>query len=173
MDVRVGGIGIPSVSDSANGVLAPGIAHRWLNAGFSCMLPQPDSSDSSSDDENPPPVLHHDAGVTSTAGLHDEKSLLAVMDIVLHRHTNTIEVRQKDGAVVTWNKERMDRDIVQTASAVRKYEAKVRPRALCRSVWMRNAALKTTHVHDHPPPPVPVPLRPLYYLLLMTACAPT
>ena len=70
-------------------------------------------------------MLPHEAASTGTAGLQDEKSLLAVMDIVLQRHTNTIEVRQKDGAVVSWNKERMDRDIVKTASAVRKYEAKV------------------------------------------------
>ena len=70
-------------------------------------------------------MLPHDsAGANS--GIQDERSLLAVMDIVLQRQTNTIDVRQRDGMVQSWNKERMDSDIIKTASAVRKYEAKVR-----------------------------------------------
>jgi hypothetical protein len=85
----------------------------------------------SSDDEEPQAVLPHDN--SGSSGLQDERSLLAVMDIVLQRHTNTIEVRQSDGNVVSWNKERMDSDIVKTASAVRKYEAKVRGPRCCTS----------------------------------------
>jgi hypothetical protein len=100
----------------------------------------------SSDDDDDDPSLHPLSAppLTNGGGLLDEKSIMAVMPIILQRQMGkrgpdgvaqceAVEVKGKDGTTTTWDKEKIDADIARTSSAVRKYEVKVRSRVIsCR-----------------------------------------